>query len=419
MAMNNAGISSGGKIRRAGFFWNAVYAGLNAVQPVILLFAVSRTHDLPTAGIFTIALAVGNLAAVISRYGLQNYQVTDVREQFAFRDYFLSRIISAAGTALLLLGYLALMLFTGKYGTEKTLVVLEVILLRIAGSVEEVYASRLQQKGRLDAGARIASVRLGGSTLVIFAALWVIPSVPLCLLLGLAAAVLADIALIPQARKYADFSLSGMNPEAAKRLLKTGLPLCAGLALHNYAGNAPKYLVDLYLSDELQAVCGYIMMPVSALILLNFLIMQPAVRGLGDAWNTDRPAFRQKVVRHMLFIAALTAVMIVAGCRIGLPVLSGLYGVDLRPYQKEFMILVAGGSLFTVSSYQIVLLTTMRRQRGVLWGCGAAVLVYLALGGTVSRQAGFTGACVLYVAANLLMAAVFLLFLLRRENLSE
>lgn len=417
--MNGLRTASGNRIRRAGFFWNAVYAGLNAVQTALILFAVSRRYDLWAAGVLTIGFAIGNLAAITSRYGLRNYQVTDVRETFRFTDYFLNRIIATAGTAVLALMFLALMTVCGRYSPDKSLIILEVILLRIEGAFEEVYVGRLEQKGRLDVGSRIASIRLGGSTLVIFAAVWFLPDLRLCLLLGIVTGILLDLLLMPAGKRYADFGLHPFSGKAAGELLKAGFPLCAGLVLYNYAGNAPKYLVDLFLTDELQAVCGYIMMPMFVLSILNFLVMQPAVKGLGDSWNMDRVRFRQKVFRHILVISGLAAAVIVTGFFAGLPILSAMYRIDLAPYRKEFLILMTGGALYAVSSYLILLLTTMRRQNGIIRGCGAAVLVYLALGGFMSRKAGFTGACWLYVVANLVMAGVFLLFLRRREGRDE
>lgn len=403
-------------IMRAGFFWNAVYAGLNAVESALILFAISRTRDISVAGIITIGFTIGNLAAIIARYGLRNYQVTDVNETFRFPDYALSRIITVAGSVFLALVYLAFMLFTGRYSLDKSLIILEIIILKIEGSAEEVFVGRLQQQGRLDVGAKIAAVRLAGSILVIFSTLWVIPHLQLCLLLGIVVEILLDVLMLPKAKNYTDLSTQPMNRESAMKLLRIGVPLCIGMALHNYVGNAPKYLVDMYLTDELQAVCGYVMMPMFVLTILNTFVMQPAVKGLGDAWNTDPDRFRKKVIQHIMLISVLAVAVLLAGLFIGLPLLSILYKVDLLPYRKEFLILMAGGGVYTISAYLIVLLTTMRKQHGIVWGCVAAALIYLALGGAVSRAAGFTAACWLYMLANAVMASVFVVFLLIRKK---
>ena len=185
------------RIMRDGFIWNALYAGLNAIQAAVLLFAISRKYDLTVAGIITIGFTIANLTAIIARYGLRNYQVTDVDEQFRFADYYWSRIISSVGAVLLASVYLVFMAVSGRYSAEKGLIILAIIILKTEEAAEEIYVSRLQQKGRLDIGARIAAIRIGGATLVIFATLWFIPNLLVCLLLGIAVEILIDVLLIP------------------------------------------------------------------------------------------------------------------------------------------------------------------------------------------------------------------------------
>lgn len=413
----NEGLKDGRPTQRriagASFFWNAAYAGLNALQAAVLLFAISRTHDLPTVGMVTIGFAIANLVSIVARYGMRNYQVTDSKEVFRFFDYFLCRV-STAGIAFVLSAlYLLYMVWSGRYTPVKSLIVLEIIGLKLTEAVEDVFVGRLQQRGRLDIGARIAAFRLATSTTVVFGALWWIRSLPVCFLLGIAAEILVDAILVPAARKYADFRLSSPGFGNAGRLLRVGIPLCVGMALHNYVGNAPKYLVDLYLTDELQAVCGYVMMPMFVLAILNTFVMQPAVKGLGDAWHMDPALFVGKAVRHISLILVLAAVVLCAGLAIGIPLLSLLYKVDLLPYRKEFLILMAGGGLFTVSSYMIVLLTAMRRQTAIVWGCLAAILVYGVFGRWASQKAELPRTCALYIVANAAMVAVYLAVLIK------
>jgi O-antigen/teichoic acid export membrane protein len=392
----------------SGFFWNATNAGLDAIQSAVILLAISRTRDIATAGIIAFGFAVANLVTIIARYGIRNYQVTDLRERFGFQDYFLCRGVTTGGGLFFALVYLTLMVFFGRYSPDKGLVILEIVFLKATGAVEDVFIGRLQQLGRLDIGARIATFRLMASTTVIFASLWVISSLHICLLLGIASEIVLDVLLVGAARKTGGFTWAKPDFRRVTDLLWVGIPLCLGMALHNYVGNAPKYLVDLYLTDDMQAVCGYVMMPMFVLVVLSFFVMQPAVKGLGDAWITNRALFRSKAIRHMSIISVLSVVVLAAGLVIGLPLLSTLYKVDLQAYRKEFMLLMVGGGLYTLSSYMIVLLTTMRRQIGIVWGCLAALLVCLVLGRWATHRGGFTGACFLYILANAAMLAAFL-----------
>lgn len=397
------------RISYMSFLWNAVYAGLNAIQSAVILFAVSRTQELSEAGIITIGFTLASLAMIIGRYGIRNFQVTDVHEEYSFSDYFHVRVITVAVTFLLFVLFLAGMLFTGKYTLHKGCIILELIALKMVDAFEGLYVGRLQQKGRLDIGARIAAIRLGCSTAVVFMLLWFINSIPVCLGIGIIVSVVLDCVLLPGKKQYASFSVASTDKKKVKKLLMITLPLCIGTALHNYIGNAPKYLVDFFMSDEMQAISGYIMMPMFVITLLNTFLMQPTVKKLGDAWDAgDRVCLRNMVFRHICMLMSASVLVLVAGIFIGLPILSLLYKVELGGYQLEFGELMIGGTLYTLSAYFIVVLTTMRKQIWIIAGCIASVMTYILLGKSMVESEGFTGASVLYIIANAIMLLVFL-----------
>ena len=38
-------------------------------------------------GVFTIAYAIGNLMMTIGKYGMRNFQATDVNEKYSYKEY--------------------------------------------------------------------------------------------------------------------------------------------------------------------------------------------------------------------------------------------------------------------------------------------------------------------------------------------
>ncbi|MBQ6321650.1 MAG: lipopolysaccharide biosynthesis protein [Lachnospiraceae bacterium] len=408
--MSMLGNRGGKKIAAMSFFWNAMYAGLNAVQSAVILFAISRTRELSEAGVITIGFTLANLAAILGRYGIRNYQVTDVREEFSFSDYFHVRILSVAGTLVLFLAYLAVMILSGRYSGHKGEIILEVILLKMVDAFEGLYVGRLQQKGRLDIGARIATIRAAASTAVIFLLLWFVKSLSLCLLAGLAVSIGLDLLLLRKENRKGLFRSGRADGQKVGRLLLLALPLCIGTAMHNYIGNAPKYLVDLFMSDEMQAISGYVMMPMFVITLLNTFLMQPMLKSLGDAWDRrDRKALARMIGIHTAGITAASFLVLGLGIWIGLPLLSWMYSVDLTGYRVEFIWLMIGGTLYTLSAYAMVLLTTARKQKWIIAGCCLALMVYLLFGRMLVGTKGLAGASMQYTLANAGMLLTFLL----------
>lgn len=84
------------KIQRDSYIWNMAGNMLMAFQSVLLLMLLRRTTDLQTAGIFTIAYADANLFLTIGKFGMRNFQVSDIRGQFTFGEYRCARWVSTA-----------------------------------------------------------------------------------------------------------------------------------------------------------------------------------------------------------------------------------------------------------------------------------------------------------------------------------
>lgn len=398
-------------IRFKSFFWNAAYSGFNACQSAVILFFVARSMSLIEAGIISIGFAIANLASLIGRYGIRSYQVTDTQEQYTFSDYFHCRIVTCVMTAVVFSVYLAACAASGSYTSEKSAVILEIVILKLVDAFEGVYVGRLQQKGRLDQGAFIASFRLIVSTISICLCIFLGIRITISFAVGIAFSVLADAVLLPLTSTVGEYSIGKIDTEKIKNLIVVTFPLCAGTALHNYLGNAPKYLVDRFMNDDMQAIVGYVMMPMFVITLLNSFIMHPLVKELGDAWNSGNVLkFKKMCRRHIAIIGGFTLLVVLAGWIAGIPLLSLMYKVDLSGYGKEFLLFMAGGMFFTMTTYLDVILTTVRKLSVNMIGCIGALAVYLLAGGFFISSGGIMGASILYTAVNAAMVVFFAIY---------
>lgn len=397
-------------IQRNSFIWNAAYGGLNAIQPAFVLFAISRTKELSEAGIVTIGFTIGTLVMILAQYGIRYFQATDTSEEYSFSDYYNTRIITTLGSILLVFIYLVCTSLLGNYSPYKSTVIFEIVLLKLGDAFESVFVGRLQQIGRLDIGSKVATIRIALSTLVIFILIWITHNLLVCFLIGLIVAILLDVILLRNKNIYSYFCREKFDKQKVIKLLKISFPLCVGFVLHNYAGNAPKYLVDYFVTDDIQAISGYIMMPMFVITLLNSFLMQPTVKTLGECWVEKKISIIMgKIKRHVIMIIAASLGVLIVGIFVGLPFLSWLYKVDLTNFREEFILLLIGGTLFTLSAYLIMLLTIIRRQKWIVYGCILASILYIALGKIIVSRFGLLGASWIYIVVNMLMLLVFLL----------
>lgn len=395
-------------IELKSFIWNAFYSGGSALQSFVILFAVARKREPFEVGIVTIGFTIATLTMIIAIYGVRNYQVTDVKEENSFSDYFYVRVVTVFFAFLLVFIFIFGMIRQGHYSNYKGLVVVEIVVLKLIDAFENVFVGRLQQKGRLDIGAKVATLRVIFSTTSVFFVIWVGFNTLIGFFIGIIISIIIDLIMLPKSQGYSTYPITNINMEKIKKILYITMPLCIGTTLHNYIGNGPKYLVDYYLNDNMQAISGYIMMPMFVITVLNSFLMQPTVKKLGYAWSEhDYKLLKKMVYKHLGKILFASVGVFFLGFLAGLPFISLVYNIELDLYKMEFMLVMIGGTLYTISAYGMVLLTAMRQQKWILIGCLFSIIIYMLLGKSLVVRKGLMGAAEVYIFSNLGLLIIF------------
>ena len=145
---------------KESYIWNTIASMLMAFQSVIMLMILTRVMSLEDAGIFTIAYANANLFLTVGKYGMRNFQVSDVQGQFVFQEYRTSRVITVAAMLAVSSGYVLYSSFCNTYSMEKTQIFIWMCLFKAIDAMEDVYHGCYQQHNRLDLAARSLAIRL-------------------------------------------------------------------------------------------------------------------------------------------------------------------------------------------------------------------------------------------------------------------
>lgn len=394
-------------VERDSFFWNMAGSMLMAFQSVILLMILTRTVGLIEAGIFTIAYANANLFLNIGKYGMRNFQVSDVGCQFSFRDYCNSRWITTASMIIVSIIYVIFAAITKNYTIEKTMIIVWMCLLKVPDAIEDVYYGDYQKKGRLDVGAKAITWRMILTLFLFSAVVIILKSLCIALIVSTVFTVGLMIFFIKLTAK--DFrDGKGSSRQNVILLLRQCFPLAAGAFLSFYIGNAPKYAIDALLTDELQACYGFIAMPVFVIGLLNGFVFNPMLYKISELWNQKKiKLFLGKVGVQVGVIFLITVVCIIGAYLIGVPVLSILYNTDLSSYKAELIILLLGGGFLGLSGLLCAVVTIIRKQNALLAAYGIVALLALGLSEALVREYSMMGAAILYL---LLMGVLCVLF---------
>lgn len=283
-------------IGRDSYIWNMTGSMLNAFQSVIMLMILTRAVNLYEAGLFTIAYANANLFVTIGRYGMHNYQVSDVKKQYSFKEYLLSRIITSVLMMVVSIVFVIYTSHANNYTSEKSWIIIWMCALKAIESMEDVYFAMYQQNNRLDISGKCMTMRMILTIIIFGVGLIVFKKLLPALIVATISSIV--IAFVFIQITYPEFK---NNKEAIQKkniasLFKICFPLFLGTFLAFYIGNAPKYAIDSLLSDELQACYGFIAMPVFIIGVLNNFIFNPVVAKMSRQWNEGETKQFKKMI---------------------------------------------------------------------------------------------------------------------------
>lgn len=401
---------------KKSFVWNTLAGLLNSFQLFLLLLIIPRTNGQEVAGVVSGAFAIGNLVMAIGKYGMRNYQVSDVEYKYSDRVYYVSRIITNLIMILAFLGYGCILFMQGAYTFEKLLVVYLVCFLKALDAYEDVFHGMMQRDNCFEIASKAMALRLfvtiGIEILLLIITRDVIISFVVSLVISIVIFVL--LTLNPS-KKY----WRGKSTDFAqvKELLMECLPLGLWYFVNMYMGNFPKYAVDAYLSETVQGAFNYIFMPVFTINLLNTFIFQPLMTKVSIYWKEGILNKFVKVIMFQFFlILGITVTAVVLGYYLGIPVLNIVFAADLAEYKYVLVFSLLSGGLLAITSLFAMVLTVLREQKKILVSYAvSAIVAYLLQEVTIVRY-GELGIVLLYLAVLVGLAIVLGIILFLRIN---
>ena len=392
-------------IERRTAIWNMVSSILGAAQSAIFLLVVTHVCDAVYAGIFSIATTLGNQIIAIGSYGMRNFQATDVKQKYKFKEYLLSRYFTSIAMFIFLIGYV----WIKDYNTEKALIILAFGVYKAVDVIEDVFHGEFQRYNRLDIGAISMTIRYVISFLVFAVVLITSHNLLFACICEAVISILVFIILTYEVIKpRKNLSVQGALKHTVL-LLRYCIPLFIGGFLYLYVCNAPKYAIDNCLSQESQMYFAILFMPVFVVNLLSSFVYRPLLVRMAICWNEKRnKEFWHMVMIQIALIFVLTILGILGAYLCGTQILSLVYGVDVNPYRNCLVLLMFGGGFAALIGFLINVLTVMRLQTLLLLGYMVASVAALIVSNPIVSKLGIFGASILYVGLMVLVAAFLL-----------
>lgn len=402
-------LTKSNNIERSGVIWNMIASMATAFQSVVLLVIMSHFTDMVTAGIYTFGNTQNNLFLSVGKWGMRYYQVSDVEKKYKFRDYRASRIITTIAMALVSTIYVLIIANQNGYSSYKTQCIIWLCLFKLADAFEDVYYGDYQKNERLDIASKCFALRLI-ITIAIFAILIIVTgNLLLATIVSTIITVIILFMFIILTKEYVCEN-EAYDMKRVWRLILVTTPLMIGSFLTLYIGAAPRNAIDRQLDEVVQAIYGYVAMPVFVVQLLVLFIFNPMIYKISIMWNEKKIGdFIKMSLLQVALTFGITIVCLAGAWLLGIPVLSVFYNTDLKPYKTDLMLMLVGSGFLGLAGLLANLLTIMRYQGAILVGYVIASIVAFFFSDYAVRVNGMRGAVYIYLIVLAILCTVFVL----------
>lgn len=389
---------------KSTYLWNTVSTVLNSFQTIFLLLVITRFGTDVDSSTFVMAYAVGNLVLNLGKYGMRQFQATDIQEKYSWQQYRNSRFFSCFLLIIASIIYVCWGAAQNNYSVDKSTVIILICVYKGIEAAEDVLHGRMQQVGRLDVAAKILTIRF--AVFILGYALVFVVSRNLVLTTVINVAVTFVLSLVLNGSVYKQYTQHSAGAHNFSwRLLLECLPLCLGTVMFMYLSNAPKYIVDGIVAEKEQTCFNIVFMPAFVVAMFSNFIFNPKVKKIGELWVSGKINDLRKTTLKLTSIpVAVGIVTVLGGAWIGIPVLSTIYGVDLTNYRLELILFLIASGFIAVINLYVIVLTAMRQQKHVLIGYAFGSVMMLALGRSILASEGLAGLCWMYVLVSIVVA---------------
>lgn len=342
--------------------WNSIGNFVYLVSQYALTYITTRSLGFEQAGIFSLAISIGNTMFTIASYSMRYYQASDVSGEFTPGTYIVSRLLTSGISLIATFIFFGFTTFTPYY-----LACIGVyVLFKCFEALSDVYQGILQLGDRMDYIGKAFLLKAGLETLVFTGVVIASRS----LLVGLISiTVVAFLILIgyeiPSSHTVMAYSRPSFKDVRAAGILLTACFFTAAYGM--MFGTIPqvsRYALQALRGAEALGFYASVAMPVVAVQVLCQYIFAPLVTPL--ATELRQPGggkFMTYSLRIVVSIAVISVAALLAATWLGTPVMVALYGEKIRPYLYLLNPLIISGSLVALGQFLGTLLIILRKTK--------------------------------------------------------
>ena len=388
--------------------WNAVGSTFNAFVSLFFTIVATRINGEEQAGIFSLAFATASIMYIIGSYIVRTYQVTDITGEYSDTDYIYNRVITC--TAMIIVS-VAFVILRG-YNIYKSAVVVTLCLVRCIDAFAEILYGILQKNERLYNVGISLFVR-GVLSVSIFTIIDILTKNMLLSCVSLIFVYISTILIIDVRNlKTLKIITSKFCFKKTYSLLKCSFLTFLISIFGMYIVNAPRYAIDDFMNDKIQTVFGIIIMPATVMALLSQYTIHPLLTKIATSLkNNDFAALKKLNLTIFFIMAAFGLAVIPIAYIFEEPILSLVYGIDLKPYKTEMMIIIFGAAFYGIQTVFSNVLIALRKNVFQVSVLGFSSLFAATASYALVHRLGLYGASLTYLLTMMIVSGIFVIYI--------
>lgn len=351
--------------------WNSVGSLIYLATQWLITILVVRLAGVDAAGNLTLAMSVGNLMYSIALFGMRNFQVSDIAEEYRNGVYIASRIITCFASVVIGAVYVLCMSYTA----EQRWCIGIYCVFKASEALYDVYAGISQKVWRMDYIGK-SWVTKGLFTFAAFCGVLYFTKNIVFAILAMTAVSFAVILLydIPKNREIAEISILWKGKEIVSLLYKC-IPLLVYSMLTTAIATVPRLILEKFCGGYALGIYGSVAAPTMIVQMGASYIYSPFITLFAERYHhKDKKGFWKAFRNCFLAIAVLSVCAMIGGKLLGRWGLMLLYGEEVAVHEALLLPLIVATILTAILWLFCGILTVVREFKGLIIGNVAAVL---------------------------------------------
>lgn len=381
------------------FMWTVLSGIVYSLQSLVFLIVITNFLGDVAGGVYSVGMMVAQQMLTVGKFAVRNYQVSDVRNQYGFNEYFGHRILTCALAIFITVGWIIF----GGYRGEYAIVIISLTIYKIAECFADLFEGVYQQKFRFDISGRSQFVK-DFTMIIAYAGMLIVTRnvVVSSVVLAVISVLLVVIIDLPLTKYFTPLKIS-FKWKSMVGLTVACFSLFVSSFLNAYIHNAPKYAINGMGEGSGIALTHFnaLFMPTFAVDMLAGFTMRIWITKMAVFHDRgDRKGFKNILLKQVGVISLITVVSMVVMYFFGGFALTLIYGIDLYGYNTtNALLMLAGGMVSFYTLFENVIIIYRHQQFSIVINIVSAVFAAIVVP-ICTRQAGILGATVGYLLTN-------------------